>query len=153
MELLDPYWSAYKRLQDLSLNTFTINQRAMALESALTDLLHAHDADFCRPCADEGRLDSYIAKFIDTSFCRERSRARLRASHHEDIEKCPAYEHGIIAAVALREYRELSAAIDWDLLLAVAEGMTYGEIEPSGNSQNSLRTRVSRTRSALKKAA
>lgn len=135
-------WRAYERVQkDLS-TTRRLDSKAWGTEEALNRILE-----------NQGLSDEEVEVISSTAARRERHRRSLRRRfiHAEPNDITPA--RVAAATIALeRIYRSVSRR-HWILLLSLAMGLRYAQLQSHAVSAGSLRIRVSRLRAHLSRHA
>lgn len=134
-------WDAYARVQNALDRRSTVDDYAWGLEAAANGLL-------------DGPPPDDIERTVRSGGRKERYRARLRRTFLRYAVAKTDPEREFFARERLRVIRALVRRKDWALLLGIAEGLGYAELAARwGVAPGTLRTRVSRLRASLRRAA
>lgn len=142
-------WTIYASLQQLSRAHDRLSDTSWGIERALNTVVEL--ANRGEIPADPGVLTEQVKNAINSGSWNERDRVRIRGQHFESLTE---YISPIAEAVVL--LGDVGGDLDneeWAVMRAIANGVTYEDLSKEmGVSVRSLRTRVCRLRSRMRKA-
>ena len=140
-------WSVYLENQSKAGRCYRITNQSWGIEKGLNKFLT--DAQSSSAITTPQEFQSRTDRAINTGTCVERNRARLRRVYLQQDPEQHA-EQFILARLLLTEIYNSVSTDEWELVNAVANGISYREIAASrGITTGSLRTRLSRLRARL----
>lgn len=139
-ELPEP-WGSYQRLQNTLRQRDRVDDVAWGLEAGLNRSLTNREAS------------ENISRAVESESRKERYRAQLRGIYFVVEPVVASPENELIAIEHLDRIRSSVAALDWELLCDVADGISYSEIAGSRQTTaGALRIHVFRLRRVLRAA-
>lgn len=139
-------WCIYAKHQSKAAASGRIDDRSWGSENGLNNFLDAVESGGIPENNKEFQLG--VDRAVATGSWVERNHARLR--HKYILPENAHAERQLLARVHLAEIRAGVSPEEWNLLLAVAEGVAYQEM--AGVTPGSARTRVARLRARLRLA-
>jgi hypothetical protein len=158
-------WNVYEEKQNQLMRSQRITSHIWGIETGLDKLLT--DVETGSIPIDQTDLEREVQKNISSADWTERNRARLRRTYLPPVpeldpapQRHPAafsaseVEGHLHSRILLIELRRQMTSTEWTLIVRVASGFDCNELaQASGSTAGNIRTRLSRLRARLKKAA